>query len=181
MLTYRLRARLTQSIDGWNYESHPMKKNAYGVFEIVVPAKGKEKAIPHNSKVKVGLVTKTPLVPPKRETCVLILIDLSCSSRRQQSRSPSGLGQICNARPLRLPGIRCSVLEPRAVRQVRLQASTTAEAAEHSHLRSPRRNLVSRAARHHLRRVHRQCAPQDQGPWLQCYSAHGHHGTRLLC
>lgn len=48
-----LPVRLTRSIDGWNYESHPMKKNEYGVFEIVVPAKGKEKAIPHNSKVKV--------------------------------------------------------------------------------------------------------------------------------
>lgn len=32
-----------------------MKKNAYGVFEITVPAKGGEKAIPHNSKVKVLL------------------------------------------------------------------------------------------------------------------------------
>ena len=30
-----------------------MKKNAYGVFEIVVPAKDGKKAIPHNSKVKV--------------------------------------------------------------------------------------------------------------------------------
>lgn len=49
-------AYLVGDFNGWNYESHPMKKNEYGVFEIVVPAKGKEKAIPHNSKVKISLV-----------------------------------------------------------------------------------------------------------------------------
>jgi hypothetical protein len=31
-----------------------MKKNAYGVFEIVIPAKNNQKAIPHNSKLKVA-------------------------------------------------------------------------------------------------------------------------------
>lgn len=40
-------------IDGWNMTSHPMKKNEYGVFEIIVPAKNNQKAIPHNSKIKV--------------------------------------------------------------------------------------------------------------------------------
>ncbi|KAL6852231.1 hypothetical protein J3F83DRAFT_764845 [Trichoderma novae-zelandiae] len=45
-------AYLVGDFNGWNYTSHPMKKNAYGVFEIVVPAKGNQKAIPHNSKVK---------------------------------------------------------------------------------------------------------------------------------
>jgi 1,4-alpha-glucan branching enzyme len=39
--------------DGWNMTSHPMKKNEYGVFEIIIPAKNNQKAIPHNSKIKV--------------------------------------------------------------------------------------------------------------------------------
>ncbi|KAJ4857459.1 alpha amylase, catalytic domain-containing protein [Trichoderma breve] len=49
-------AYLVGDFNGWNFTSHPMKKNAYGVFEIIVPAKGGEKAIPHNSKVKISLV-----------------------------------------------------------------------------------------------------------------------------
>ena len=41
-------------IDNWNRDSHPMSKNQYGVFEIVVPAKvNGQAAIPHNSKIKV--------------------------------------------------------------------------------------------------------------------------------
>jgi len=41
--------------DNWNRESHPMKKNQYGVFEIKVPAKvNGQAAIPHNSKIKVS-------------------------------------------------------------------------------------------------------------------------------
>jgi 1,4-alpha-glucan branching enzyme len=31
-----------------------MKKNDFGVWEIVVPAKNGQPAIPHNSKIKVG-------------------------------------------------------------------------------------------------------------------------------
>jgi len=31
-----------------------MKKNTFGVFEIVLPAKDGQAAIPHNSKLKVG-------------------------------------------------------------------------------------------------------------------------------
>ncbi|KAL7909904.1 hypothetical protein GGI35DRAFT_468940 [Trichoderma velutinum] len=45
-------AYLVGDFNGWNYTSHPMQKNAFGVFEIIIPAKGGEKAIPHNSKVK---------------------------------------------------------------------------------------------------------------------------------
>ena len=41
-------------IDGWNRESHPMKKNPYGVFEITLPSNNGKPAIPHNTKVKVG-------------------------------------------------------------------------------------------------------------------------------
>ena len=45
--------RLTLVIDGWDRGSHPMKKNEFGVWEIVVPAKNGQQAIPHNSKIKV--------------------------------------------------------------------------------------------------------------------------------
>jgi 1,4-alpha-glucan branching enzyme len=39
--------------DDWNREELPMKKDPYGVWEITVPAKDGQPAIPHNSKVKV--------------------------------------------------------------------------------------------------------------------------------
>lgn len=32
-----------------------MKKNEFGVWEIVVPAKDGQPAIPHKSKIKVGI------------------------------------------------------------------------------------------------------------------------------
>lgn len=41
-------------IDDWNREELPMKKDPYGVWEITVPAKDGQPAIPHNSKIKVG-------------------------------------------------------------------------------------------------------------------------------
>jgi len=34
-----------------------MKKNQFGVFEIVLPAKDGQPAIPHNSKIKVRIIT----------------------------------------------------------------------------------------------------------------------------
>lgn len=40
-------------IDDWNKEDMPMKKNSFGVWEITVPAKDGQPAIPHKSKVKV--------------------------------------------------------------------------------------------------------------------------------
>ncbi|KAL7787072.1 hypothetical protein V8C37DRAFT_412214 [Trichoderma ceciliae] len=45
-------AYLVGDFNGWNTTSHPMQKNAFGVFEIILPAKDNQKAIPHNSKVK---------------------------------------------------------------------------------------------------------------------------------
>ncbi|ELQ43365.1 1,4-alpha-glucan-branching enzyme [Pyricularia oryzae Y34] len=49
-------AFLVGDFNQWSRQSHPMKKNEYGVFEITVPptAAG-EPAIPHNSKVKISL------------------------------------------------------------------------------------------------------------------------------
>jgi hypothetical protein len=46
------------SLDDWNRDSHPMKKNQFGVFELVLPAKDGQPAIGHNSKVKVGVLAE---------------------------------------------------------------------------------------------------------------------------
>lgn len=48
-------AFLIGDFNGWNRESHPMKRNDFGVFEIVLPPKYGQPAIPHNSKVKISL------------------------------------------------------------------------------------------------------------------------------
>lgn len=48
-----LRAYLIGDFNGWNRESHQMKKNDFGVFEITVPASNGSPAISHDSKVKV--------------------------------------------------------------------------------------------------------------------------------
>lgn len=50
--------------DSWNRESHPMKKNEFGVFEIVIPAGANgQAAIPHNSMIKVYLYSKSSAAP----------------------------------------------------------------------------------------------------------------------
>lgn len=41
--------------NNWDRNSHPMKKNEFGVFEIVLPAQNGEPAIAHNSKLKISL------------------------------------------------------------------------------------------------------------------------------
>lgn len=46
-----------------------MKKNDFGVFEVVVPAKNGEPAIAHNSKLKVLLLT---FVKEKKLIAILI-------------------------------------------------------------------------------------------------------------
>lgn len=42
--------------DDWNRESHPMQRDQYGVWELTLPAKNGQTAIPHNTKVKVRLM-----------------------------------------------------------------------------------------------------------------------------
>ncbi|KAK4705638.1 1,4-alpha-glucan branching enzyme, partial [Phenoliferia sp. Uapishka_3] len=44
-----------RTTDGWSRESHPMKKNDFGVFEITVSAIKGQPAIPHGSKVKISM------------------------------------------------------------------------------------------------------------------------------
>ena len=40
-------------VDGWSREATPMKRDDFGVWEVSLPAKNGEPAIPHNTKVKV--------------------------------------------------------------------------------------------------------------------------------
>lgn len=62
-ITYRewapnaTQAFLIGEFNDWNRESHPMKKDPYGVFEVVIPAREGEPAIKHNSKIKISMVT----------------------------------------------------------------------------------------------------------------------------
>ncbi|KAI5787169.1 glycoside hydrolase superfamily [Geopyxis carbonaria] len=50
-----LTAHLFGDFNNWSRESHPMKKNPYGVWEIHIPAVGGKAAIPHGSKVKITM------------------------------------------------------------------------------------------------------------------------------
>lgn len=52
-------AYLIGDFNGWNRKSHPMTKGEFGVFEIVLPPKDGQPAIPHNSKVKISLELPT--------------------------------------------------------------------------------------------------------------------------
>lgn len=60
-ITYRewapnaIEAFLIGDFNNWDRTTHPMKKGPFGVFEIIIPAKNGEPAIPHNSKVKISL------------------------------------------------------------------------------------------------------------------------------
>ena len=53
---FALRAYLIGDFNGWNRDSHEMKKNDFGVFEITLPAVNGQPTIPHDSKVKISLV-----------------------------------------------------------------------------------------------------------------------------
>ncbi|GME27791.1 alpha-glucan-branching enzyme protein [Neofusicoccum parvum] len=61
-ITYRewapsaLRAYFIGDFNDWNRDSHEMTKNEFGVFEITLPAKDGQPAIPHDSKIKISLV-----------------------------------------------------------------------------------------------------------------------------
>lgn len=61
-ITYRewapnsLRAYLIGDFNGWNRDSHEMKRDSFGVWEIVLPPHDGRAAIEHDSKVKVSFV-----------------------------------------------------------------------------------------------------------------------------
>ncbi|PWW74916.1 glycoside hydrolase family 13 protein [Tuber magnatum] len=58
-ITYRewapnaVNANFIGDFNGWNRQSHPMKKNGFGVWEINLPPVNGKPAIPHNTKVKI--------------------------------------------------------------------------------------------------------------------------------
>ncbi|KAF1810098.1 1,4-alpha-glucan-branching enzyme [Eremomyces bilateralis CBS 781.70] len=49
-------AYLIGDFNNWDRNSHPMKKNDFGVWEITLPAQNGEPAIPHDSKLRLSLV-----------------------------------------------------------------------------------------------------------------------------
>jgi 1,4-alpha-glucan branching enzyme len=61
-ITYRewapfaLRAYLIGDFNGWNRDSHEMKRDAFGVWEIKLPPVNGQPAIPHDSKLKISMV-----------------------------------------------------------------------------------------------------------------------------
>ncbi|PHH50626.1 1,4-alpha-glucan-branching enzyme [Ceratocystis fimbriata CBS 114723] len=48
-------AFLIGDFNGWDRQSHPMKRNDFGVFEITLKAENGQAAIPHNSKLKIAM------------------------------------------------------------------------------------------------------------------------------
>jgi 1,4-alpha-glucan branching enzyme len=51
-----MRAYLIGDFNNWDRDATPMTKNDFGVFEVTVPGKDGQPAIPHDSKIKVRLL-----------------------------------------------------------------------------------------------------------------------------
>lgn len=51
-----LRAYLIGDFNGWNRDSHEMKKDNFGVWEIALPPNNGQPAIQHDSKIKISFV-----------------------------------------------------------------------------------------------------------------------------
>ncbi|KMU84956.1 1,4-alpha-glucan-branching enzyme [Coccidioides immitis H538.4] len=50
-------AHLIGDFNNWNRTATPMKKDAFGVWEVTVPARNGVPAIPHESKIKITMMT----------------------------------------------------------------------------------------------------------------------------
>ncbi|KAF9894756.1 alpha-1,4-glucan branching enzyme [Aspergillus nanangensis] len=50
-------ASLVGEFNNWDITAHPMTKDDFGVWTITIPAKDAVPAIPHNSKIKITMVT----------------------------------------------------------------------------------------------------------------------------
>ncbi|KAM0793776.1 alpha-1,4-glucan branching enzyme [Microbotryomycetes sp. NB124-2] len=48
-------AALIGEFNNWDRQAHSMKKDAFGTFELTIPAVNGKPAIPHNSKVKISM------------------------------------------------------------------------------------------------------------------------------
>lgn len=62
-VTYReyapgvIRAYLIGDFNGWNRDSHEMKRDDFGVWSIEIPGQGGKCPIEHGSKVKISMVS----------------------------------------------------------------------------------------------------------------------------
>lgn len=80
---------LTVCADDWNRDSHPMKKNEYGVFKLTLPPVGNgQPAIPHNSKIKVRSLLLSD--PQGRELTLLARSRWSSPAERELTVFPHG-------------------------------------------------------------------------------------------
>ncbi|CAG8573050.1 1876_t:CDS:10 [Diversispora eburnea] len=52
-------AQSASLIDNWDRKAHPMKKDSFGVWEVRIPANDGNPVIPHNSKVKISMITSS--------------------------------------------------------------------------------------------------------------------------
>ncbi|KAL3476077.1 1,4-alpha-glucan-branching enzyme [Aspergillus californicus] len=63
-ITYRewapnaVEAALVGEFNNWDPKANAMARNDFGVWEVLLPAKGGVSAIPHNSKLKITMVTR---------------------------------------------------------------------------------------------------------------------------
>jgi 1,4-alpha-glucan branching enzyme len=88
--------------DDWNRISHPMTRDKYGVWEIVVPPNSNgEPTIPHDSKVKV-LFNSLGLSLVE----LLQLTDLYDITNRRADRKTSHLDKKGHSRPQRITHLR---------------------------------------------------------------------------
>ncbi|PYH77361.1 1,4-alpha-glucan-branching enzyme [Aspergillus uvarum CBS 121591] len=51
-------AQLVGEFNNWDIKANPMKQNDFGIWEVIVPAKDGAPAIPHDSKIKITMVTR---------------------------------------------------------------------------------------------------------------------------
>ncbi|KAG6030591.1 1,4-alpha-glucan-branching enzyme [Claviceps citrina] len=74
-------ASIVGDFNNWDRKSHPMKKNEFGVFEIILPATDGQPAIAHNSKIKISLELPTGEVVDRLPAWIkYVTQDLSISS-----------------------------------------------------------------------------------------------------
>ncbi len=150
-----------------------MKKDPFGVFEVVIPAKDGQPAIAHNSKIKVCelQIAAAPIAD---------LADFYDHTLWRANRKNTSMDHICHSRPPCLPCLRCSILEPSCLRTICFQASKTEEAPLRTSLRSPRWNFFPRVESVYIQGVYIEHAAQNTPPGIQCHPADGYHGARLL-
>jgi 1,4-alpha-glucan branching enzyme len=55
--------------DNWDRDATPMQKNQFGVFEVTIPNKNGECAIPHDSKLKVDSCHEEAMLAQKISNC----------------------------------------------------------------------------------------------------------------